>query len=93
MLRRHSISCGLSKPVGPRYWGEIVDFLENCVTSGSKWLVQDFRLDGDGTRDVVRLKASMDCAGKKKTNIPLVEPLAEALDDGDDAEACTVCSL
>ena len=35
----------------------------------------------------------MDRAGKKKTNIPLVEALAEALDDEDDTEACTVCSL
>ena len=32
-------------------------------------------------------------AGKKKTNVPLVEALAEALDDEDDTEACTVCSL
>ena len=33
MLRSSSLSCGLLKPVDPRYWGEIEDFLENCVTS------------------------------------------------------------
>ena len=33
MLRSSSVSCGLSKPIDPRYWGEIEDFLENCVTS------------------------------------------------------------
>lgn len=50
------------------------------------------RIDSAGTRDVVQLKASMDRAGKKKTNISLVEVLAEALDDEGDTEACTVCS-
>ena len=32
-LRSSSLSCGLSKSIDPRYWGEIEDFLENCVTS------------------------------------------------------------
>ena len=32
-LCSRSISCGLSKSVDPRYWGEIEDFLESCVTS------------------------------------------------------------
>lgn len=42
---------------------------------------------------LARHKDAMDRAGKKKTNVPLVEALAEALDDEDDTEACTVCSL
>lgn len=42
---------------------------------------------------LARHKAAMDRAGKAKTNVPLVEALAEALDEEDDTEACTVCSL
>ena len=36
MLRSASLFCGLLEPVDPRYWGEIEDFLENCVTSVNK---------------------------------------------------------
>ena len=42
---------------------------------------------------LARHKAAMDRAGKTKTNVPLVEALAEALDEEDDTEACTVCAL
>lgn len=42
---------------------------------------------------LARHKAAMDRAGKAKTNVPLVEALAEALDEEDDTEACTVCAL
>ena len=42
---------------------------------------------------LARHKAAMERTGKAKTNIPLVEALAEALDEEDDTEACTVCSL
>ena len=42
---------------------------------------------------LARHKAAMDRAGEAKTNVPLVEALAEALDEEDDTEACTVCAL
>ena len=42
---------------------------------------------------LARHKAAMDRVGKTKTNVPLVEALAEALDEEDDTEACTVCAL
>lgn len=42
---------------------------------------------------LARHKAAMERTGKAKTNVPLVEALAEALDEEDDTEACTVCAL
>lgn len=42
---------------------------------------------------LARHKVAMDRAGKAKTNVPLVEALAEALEEEDDTEACTVCAL
>ena len=42
---------------------------------------------------LARHKAAMERTSKKKTSVPLVEALAEALDEEDDTEACTVCAL
>jgi 3'-phosphoadenosine 5'-phosphosulfate sulfotransferase (PAPS reductase)/FAD synthetase len=36
---------------------------------------------------------AMERAQKKRRNIPLIEVLAEALDEDDDSQACTVCSI
>lgn len=42
---------------------------------------------------VERHELSIERARSKRKNIPLVEVLAEALDDDDDSQACTVCSI
>ena len=40
-----------------------------------------------------RHRAAMSRAGKARTNVPLIEALAEALDEDDDTVPCTVCAL
>ena len=40
-----------------------------------------------------RHRAAMSRAGKDRTNVPLIEALAEALDEDDDTVPCTVCAL
>ena len=40
-----------------------------------------------------RHRAAMSRAGKVRTNVPLIEALAEALDEDDDTVPCTVCAL
>jgi len=42
---------------------------------------------------IERHELAMDRAKSKRKNIPLFEVLAEALDDDDDTQACTVCSI
>ena len=40
-----------------------------------------------------RHQAAISRAGKARTNVPLIEALAEALDEEDDTVPCTVCAL
>ena len=40
-----------------------------------------------------RHRAAMSRAGKVRVNVPLIEALAEALDEDDDTVPCTVCAL
>ena len=40
-----------------------------------------------------RHQAAMSRAGKARANVPLIEALAEALDEDDDTVPCTVCAL
>ena len=40
-----------------------------------------------------RHRASMSRAGKARANVPLIEALADALDEDDDTVPCTVCAL
>ena len=40
-----------------------------------------------------RHRAAMSRAGKAQANVPLIEALAEALDEDDDTVPCTVCAL
>lgn len=40
-----------------------------------------------------RHEAALDRARKQRRNVPLVEVLADALDDDDDTPACTICAL
>ena len=42
---------------------------------------------------IERHELALDRAKSKRKNIPLFEVLAEALDDDDDTQACTVCSI
>lgn len=72
------------------------DFTANAMRgrqytwSGGETLVQLV-----GRRDEIqqRHEAAMERASVKRANLPLVEALAQALDDDDDAAACTVCAL
>lgn len=58
--------------------------------SGGETLVQ---LLGRREEIIQRHETSMARAGGQRSNVPLVEALAGALDDDDDTEPCTVCAL
>ena len=45
------------------------------------------------TQILERHDASMARANKSRANLPLIEALADAFDEEDDTEACTVCAL
>ena len=42
---------------------------------------------------MVKHEAAMERQHNNRSNIPLVEVLAGALDDDDDSEACAICSI
>lgn len=72
------------------------DFSANAMSgrqytwSGGETLVQ---LIGRRDEIVQRHDAAVERAKGNRSNLPLVEALAEALDDDDDAAPCTVCAL
>ena len=58
--------------------------------SGGETLVQ---LRARRDQILERHDAAMARASKTRTNLPLIEALAEAFDEEDDTQACTVCAL